>query len=312
MLSELLIFTFSLVAIWVGSGFIVSSVNKFASHLKVSAFALSFTLLGILTSIPEFSVGVNAVLEDRPDIFIGNLIGASAALFFFIIPTVAIVGKGVKLNNGFHSLQLAWALLVILAPALLTFDARVTPAEGGIMLVAYFLLSAFLPHNLNFFQKIRQRVIQTILFRNWFDDLRFLAGIIIVFISSRYLVDTTIQLAGIFHIPAIIISMFALAIGTNLPELVLGVRSIALGNKDIAFGDYVGSAAANTLIFGFLVLLTGWTIVLPPWFWMNTVLAAVGYCLFWYLASSHRELTRKEGAIMLGLYALLLFIQFVG
>lgn len=312
MLTQLLIFFGALVAVWIGSGLTVGAVNRFAAHLKISAFALSFTVLGLLTSIPEFSVGLNAVIEDRPDVFIGNLIGASAAIFFFVIPLVAVIGRGVKLNNGFRTPQLGLSLAVVLAPALLSADSKITPAEGAIMLMLYLLLSAVLPTSAGFFSRIRQQARWFLFSRSLVDLTQLIAGVILVFAASRYLVESTIGLAGRFHIPALILSMFALSIGTNIPELALGIRSILVGRKDIAFGDYVGSAAANTLFFGFFVLFTGWTIVLPPLFWMTTVLVAVGYSLFWYLASTHKELSRREGIIMLGLYGAFLAIQFLG
>lgn len=309
--AQLTVFFISLVAVWIGSGLAVSAVSRFASKLKISAFALSFSVLGLMTSIPEFSVGLNAVIEHRPDVFIGNLIGASAMIFFLVIPLVAILGNGVKLNNNFAPPQLALSIAVIMAPALLSADGRLTVIEGVIMVMLYAFLSFVLPTSQSFLYKLRAEIGTRFFHKHWFDASRLSLGVAIVFIASHYLVESTVNLAEQWHIPALIISMFALSIGTNVPELALGVRSVVTKKKDIAFGDYVGSAAANTLLFGFFLILSGQTIALYSGFWMTAMVAMIGYSLFWFLASSHHSLSRREGLIMLALYLAFMLIQFV-
>ena len=61
--------------LWLGAGLIISAVEKASRILKISTFALSFFVLGILTSLPEIAVGVNSVVSNDPEIFVGNLLG---------------------------------------------------------------------------------------------------------------------------------------------------------------------------------------------------------------------------------------------
>jgi Sodium/calcium exchanger protein. len=76
-----ILYLFCFYLLWLASGKIVEMIEKIAKKMGFSSFALSFFVLGILTSIPEFSVGVNSLLKKTPDIFVGNLIGASFYLF---------------------------------------------------------------------------------------------------------------------------------------------------------------------------------------------------------------------------------------
>ena len=71
----------SFFVIWYCSGIIIRSVENLAKRLKISPFAMSFFVLGILTSVPEFSIGVNSIINNTPDIFVGNLLGASLIIF---------------------------------------------------------------------------------------------------------------------------------------------------------------------------------------------------------------------------------------
>src|SRR3990167_5911120 len=99
MLSELSFFFFALSVLWLGAGLIVYSLDNISRRLEISAFAASFSILGILTSLPEISVGINAIIDKKPEIYVGNLLGASVVLFLMIIPLLAILGNGVKLSH---------------------------------------------------------------------------------------------------------------------------------------------------------------------------------------------------------------------
>src|SRR3989339_1977051 len=94
---HILFYFLAFLLLWYCSGIIVDSVGRLASKLKLSSFAVSFFVLGILTSIPEFSVGLNSIINKTPDIFVGNLLGASLIIFILIIPLLAVLGNGVKM-----------------------------------------------------------------------------------------------------------------------------------------------------------------------------------------------------------------------
>jgi cation:H+ antiporter len=132
---NLTIFVISFVAIWFGSGLIIKSVDKISRKLKVSSFAISFFLLGILTSIPEISLSLAALSEGKPEIFVGNLIGGIVVIFFLIIPLFAVFGNGIKLTNKIESSRLVYAFIVLLTPLISVLDKRITVTEGVFMII---------------------------------------------------------------------------------------------------------------------------------------------------------------------------------
>src|SRR3989338_7653254 len=99
MLSNISYFIFALMVLWLGSGLIVYSLDNIARRLEISAFAVSFFVLGFLTSLPEIAVGINAILDKTPEIFVGNLLGGQIIIFLLIIPMLAILGNGVILSH---------------------------------------------------------------------------------------------------------------------------------------------------------------------------------------------------------------------
>src|SRR3989339_2284714 len=130
--------------LWYCSGIIVNSVGRLASKLKLSSFAVSFFILGILTSIPEFSVGINSIINQTPDVFVGNLLGASLVLFILVIPLLAVLGNGVKMVHQLSSDNLIFSLLVIAAPVFLIADNVLTRTESVFLILLYALLFYFI------------------------------------------------------------------------------------------------------------------------------------------------------------------------
>jgi cation:H+ antiporter len=137
---KLILFIASFFVIWYASGIIINAVDSLAHRLKMSSFAVSFFVLGILTSIPEFSVGLNSIINGRPEIFVGNLLGASLVIFILVIPILAIFGNGVRLVHQLTEKNLIFSLLVVATPVFLIADDLLTRTEGVFLIFIYGIL----------------------------------------------------------------------------------------------------------------------------------------------------------------------------
>jgi len=298
----------SFLLIWIGSGLIVASADKFARKLRLSAFSLSFFVLGMLTSIPEFSVGMTAIAENKPDIYVGNLIGSIPIIFFLIIPFLAIFGNGIKLNHQLNSRNLLFAFTVMLLPSIVTLDKTIANWEGVLLLLAYFILLFRIQREKGVFDAEHSSVLHLKEY-SYVDILRVLLGVGLVIIASNSIVDNTLYFASALHVSPFYISLLLISLGTNLPEFSLALRSIYLGKKDIAFGDYMGSAAANTFLFGLFTLLHNGEVVSANNFFLTFIILAFGLLLFYYFTRSKNDISRSEGFFLLLVYIIFVVIE---
>lgn len=301
-------FILSFILIWIGSGLIVASADKFAKKLRLSAFSLSFFVLGMLTSIPEFSVGMTALAENKPDIFVGNLIGGIPIIFFLIIPFLAIFGNGVKLNHQLHSRNLLFAFAVMLLPSIVTLDKTITNWEGGLLLLAYFVLFFLIQREKGVLDAQHSGVLHLKEY-SYTDILKVLLGVGLVIIASNGIVDNTLYFASVINVSPFYVSLLLISLGTNLPEFSLAVRSVLSGKKDIAFGDYMGSAAANTFLFGLFTLLHNGEVVSINNFFLTFVILTLGLLLFFYFTRSKNDISRAEGFFLFTIYILFVAIE---
>ncbi len=311
MVSRFIIFILSFFLIWFGAGITISGVNRLSKKLNLSSFAVSFFVLGILTSIPELALGINAIIDNNPPLFIGNLIGGQIVLFFLIIPLLAIVGNGIKLFGELKSKKIFLAFFVIALPAFVILDRKVHVTEGIFLIVSYGLLFFLFQKRKGLVEGVKDRFHQNDHSSIFQHIGAIMTGVALVFVSSKVIVDNAIYFSQEYNISAYLIGLLILSLGTNLPELSFAVRAVHMGKKDIALGDYIGSASANTLIFGILIALNRKTVSIQNHFILTFLFLVGGMALFLYFIRSKNILSRTEGIVLILLYLAFFILEAV-
>jgi len=276
---------------------------------------VAFFTLGILTSISEISVAFNSVIEGVPQISAGNLAGASVVIFFLIIPLLALGARSIDLNHSIRWSMLVLTLCVIAAPSLVALDGIVLPTEGILLILLYCMLimrirskqatSRVADHPMT---DIRSELIAG-KHATLRDALAIFGGAVLIFFAGNMLVDESVYFSGLLNVPASLAGLLILSIGTNTPELILAFRSILSKHTEIAFGDYLGSAAANTLIFGFLPIANGAFTLNTSEFAASFFVLTFGLSLFALFARTKNTLSRRESVVLLALYTCFLVAQ---
>lgn len=308
LLLNLLLYIGAFVAIWIGSGFIVASMDNFSKKLKVSRFIISFIILGILTSAPELGVGLSAVANNDPEIFVGNLIGGVPVIFLLVIPLLAIFGNGINLRHELSNRNIIVTLLVVITPALMVLNQHVGLTEGIILIMMYVILVLFIQRSHGIFDKSMTNALNMRAY-SYADMIKVLFGIGLLFVSSNVIVDQTLFFSSTLGISPYLLSLLVLSIGTNLPELSIAIRSVLSGKKDIAFGDYMGSAAANTFIFGILTVLSRGNVVTENNFTVTFLFLLWGLVVFYIFSRTNNSISRNEGFILFSIYILFLLVE---
>lgn len=308
MFLHIIYFIFLLVAVWFGSGLVVNSADRLRKKARISSFVVSFFLLGFLTSLPELAIGLNSISEGRPEIFVGNLLGATAVIFLLIIPLLAIFGNGIKLKHKLSKLSFFLVLLVSLAPSFFILDKKITSFEAVVLVLCYAFATYLLQSKYRMLD-IKKRKILSLKKYSLSDVLKISLGIIVIFWAGQSLVDKTLYFSGLWQISPFYIGLLGISLGTNIPELSIAIRSIVSGKKEIAFGNYLGSASANTFLFGFFSILNNGEVLTVNSFLATFVFVSIGIVSFYYFSRSQNDISRKEGLLLLIGYILFCFFE---
>lgn len=282
---------------------VVKHSSSLAQKLGLSSFVIGFLLLGMVTSTPELFVAMQAARDGIPQLAVGNLLGGSILLLSFVMGMTAIFLGRVSLDHKLVWREILVMLAVIAAPITVLWDAQLTRPEG-LLLVGVYSLHAFV---LNRDDKKNHRKALSLGKGLGKHILMLAVGMGTMFLSSRFIVTSAEAIMGMFSITPLLFGLFFLSFGTNLPELALALESIRYRRREIAFGDFLGSAAANTLILGLLGLVAPFSggngrIV-------GALLLLGSVCIYFLWAvSSGRTITRKEGVGLLAFY--LLFVLY--
>ncbi|KKS17533.1 MAG: Na+/Ca+ antiporter, CaCA family [candidate division WWE3 bacterium GW2011_GWA1_41_8] len=307
MIQDLSFLLIAFLVLWVGSGISISGVEKVSRYVKIPSFLISFFALGVLTSVSEISVAYFSIIDKTPGISVGNLIGGSVVLSLLIIPLLVVLNKGIHLNEKAEPINFPFAFLVISLPVILVLDNVISIVDAFVMIFSFGLLVMTISRRNTLLDKIEE-VINHHNVNIFIESLKILFGIVLIIISCKFIVDTAVLYANKFSVAPFLIGLILLSIGTNLPELTVLIRSTILKKKTIALGDYIGSAALNTLILGFLTLFYRQPIQISGGIKYNLLLLPIGAALF-LLFTRNKKLDRKEGAILLSLYVLFIILE---
>jgi len=282
---------------------VVKHASLLAQKLGLSSFVIGFLLLGIVTSTPELFVAMQAARDGIPELAVGNLLGGSILLLSFVMGMAAILLGRVRLDHSLAWREILVMLAVIAVPITVLLDGQLTRPEG-LFLVGVYILHAFI---LNRDGKKKKRE------RGGLEGLGghlviLAAGVAVMFISSRFIVAMAEAIMGALSIAPLIFGLFFLSFGTNLPEIALAFESIRHRKREIAFGDFLGSSAANTLILGLLGLVAPFGGAGNGRLFGALVLLGSVCVYFLWAISSGREISRKEGVGLLVFY--LLFVAY--
>ncbi len=300
MINHLLVYILSFLGVWIGSGLAIKSVEKISHQLKTSSFVLSFLVLGLFTSIGELSIGISSIIKNDPEVYIGNLVGASIVIFMLIIPLLALVSKSIKITPEFQEFNLLASLMVIALPVLSVIDGKITKIDNILALFLFFFLLINIQNknklikNLKTISESKSKIVPEI--------LKIIFGIIVIFTSSHFIVEQTLYFSNLFQLSPFIISLLVTSLGTNIPELSLVVRSAIMKNNEVAFGNYIGSASFNTFLLGFLGLIYNKDIILNNNYTISLIFLIINLTLFFFFAKSKNTVSKKESLILLSTY----------
>ena len=137
----------------------------------------------------------------------------------------------------------------------------------------------------------------------------FASGVGLLLISSRLLIEVSKQLAEKWKLSPLFVSLVLVSLGTNLPELSLTVKTVISKHKIVGIGDFLGSAAVNTFVVALLCLIYPFKVDDLAGVRKASLFVIAAVILLAIFMRTKRQLTRKEGIMLLSLYAVFLLVE---
>ncbi len=294
------------VLMWSADKFIEGAANT-ATYFGMSPLMVGMLIVGFGTSAPEMVVSAFAAFDGNPGIALGNAYGSNIANIGLVL---AITSLLYPLSVGSRIVRREIPLLVIVL--LLCFgvfyNLELSRIESIMFLLAIVVLMIF-----NTFYSNNQDDLTDALNDNADTDspslgkslITLVIGLVLLLLSSKYLVDGAVGIAQYFGVSDLVIGLTVIAVGTSLPELASSVAAAKKGESDIVLGNIIGSCLFNALavvgIAGVIKPLHIEKIFLYRDFSTGFILTIILW-IFAFGIRGKAKLTRSKGALLLFLY----------
>ena len=311
----ILIFIASCILLIMSGTWVVGSLVRIAKVLGWKKFVVASVLMAFATSLPELFIGITSALHQRPQLSFGNIIGANIIVLTLVVGGGALLAKGLKFEGKILQKSSLYAAVIAFSPLLLMLDGKVSRWDGIILLlILIFYFSRLFQEQKRFSEvfisEFKKDWTQFKLFLK--DGLIFLGGVCLLLLSAEGIVFSASNLATSLNMPLVITGMFLVAIGTTLPEISFGIRSIIMGHKEMILGDALGSVVINsTLILGLVALISPFEIYIFPPYLIGIIFTAITCLFFAVFSRTGKEITRKEAVVLLIIYILFVVSQLV-
>ena len=290
---------------------IIRYVLIISKALGLSQMAAGFILLSIITSLPELSVSTVASLAGEGGLSVGNVLGSNVANLTIILGLAILFSrKAINIDGESNKELVQFLFISSIIPLFIVQRGSLGPILGIVLLVlfAYFGITVSRKTETNLLDEEpkseKEKDMPMIL-------IKFLVGIALIIILSKFAVDGSIDIADFVGLPSSIIGATIIGLGTSLPELATTIQALKQGFVSMALGNLLGSCITNiTLILGVSSMLSFSDVnVLAVQSIMFYVL--LSSLSVWYMVGSSGYLTKK-GALILCIIYVAFILQQVG
>ncbi|MDR0921764.1 MAG: calcium/sodium antiporter [Lactobacillales bacterium] len=318
----LIIFILSLFLLTKSADWLVEEAVQIAGSFGVSEIIIGATIVSLGTTLPEVATSIISIIQKSSELALGNAVGSIITNMTFILGIGALSGSlpvfrnvarsfsffalisllfmGMSfIKNGSHSFQLGgnlsmsfgWVLLVAL-PIYIFFSFRKTKVEKS-------------KKNT---KKVKKKDVM-------FSFMKIIGSAILVAFAATVLVSSVKVGATRIGVPETIIASTVVAFGTSLPELTTIITATRKGYGSLAVGNIIGANILNLLlVLGLSIAISPTGIMVPAVYYslgfpvLLLVLLLFGFFVF---NTKIREISKKEGILLLLVYVVYLFLNTV-
>lgn len=248
--------TLSILAVVLGLAVLVWSADRFvegsaatARHFDMPPLLIGMVIIGFGTSAPEMAVSALSSTQGNPGIALGSAYGSNISNIALILGVTALISP-IAVHSGILRKELPILTAVTALAAYQVSDGALSAVDAFALLGAFVLLMGW---------TIRQglRAKGDALAEEFAQEARSIplkraimlltGGLILLVVSSRFLVWGAVEIARGFGVSDLIIGLTIVAVGTSLPELASSITAARKNEHDLALGNVLGSNLFNTL-----------------------------------------------------------------
>jgi cation:H+ antiporter len=332
LLSTVLVLIGSIVLVFISSLLFVNALEWLGHHLKLGSSFVGAILSPLFTSLPELIVILIAIFsgmgQSGPEIGIGTIFGEpfmASSLSYGLVGIAVILGylahkrAGTGMTVG-RTLAFPYICIIILFPLTLVpgFVHLTWLRYGfGFLFLAVFLFYMQLMYRKRMVESIEES--EELFFARWAPESLFyqrmalagqiLAGVIILFFGSRYLVSSVAAIAQGIDVSPLGLAMIFIPAATAIPETITAIIWAYKGKDTLSIGSLVGEKILYATFYPALGLfLTSWVLDIHAVFSVIVTTLISLILLYFILKGRLPWYALFSGFFLFVIYAILVFV----
>jgi cation:H+ antiporter len=282
----------------------IKRLFNLAKYLRLSEFVVSFVIAGIVTVLPELSIGVLAAVEGTSSLGFGVILGSNIADLTLVIGIALLFSGEMQLDKKtIKNIRLSF--LAVILPVILLIDGEISRIDGGILVIAFMLylfviLRSKREQKLFWGKKPKLRLL--------FEVLILGASFLILFIGGTLVTDNSQSLSSSLGLPLFVVGAIV-ALGTCMPELVFSIRCCKKDHTELGLGNILGNVLADSMLtIGVIALIQPIKpqFPVPPFL---TSIFMVACTAVVYILSTDGRLDKRDGVLLVAIYAVFIVMQ---
>ena len=324
MLKSVILFAIGLVLLIKGGDWFVDGATGIAKRFNLPDIVVGATVVSIGTTLPEVMVSTTGALQGSGAMAYGNAIG-SIICNTALIAAISIVCNPGPVNVKSMKTPVIFFFCSAALYCLAAYGLGTFPRWMGFVMLAIFVTYTVLtvrnglanPDSAEEEEEEEGGKPKQL----WQELLLLVVGAAVIAVGADLLVEHGQVIAIGLGVPATVVALLFVALGTSLPELVTTITSLKKGRASLGVGNVIGANVFN------LVLVSGVAVSLAPFdvpcenllldtqlnlslvFDIPVMLGVMS--LMAIPALINKKLGRWQGIALLGIYAAFVVCQFV-
>lgn len=300
------LFLVGLVFLISGAEGLVRGSSRLALAAGISPLVVGLTVVAFGTSSPEMAVSVQSALAGSSEIAVGNVVGSN---IFNVLLILGLAAAVTPLAVAHQVVRLEVPLMIAASFLMLgmAYDGQIGRLDGLLLFsgaVAYTSFTVRRSRAETADRSVLEAPIPVSAKEVLSQLVWILAGLALLVIGSRWLVQGAAEFARLLGVSELVIGLTVIAAGTSLPEVATSIVASLRGERDIAVGNAVGSNLFNILfVLGTAAVVAPEGVIVPPAvlsFDLPVLVAVAVACLPIFFTGN--VIARWEGLLFLGYY----------
>jgi cation:H+ antiporter len=304
-MTDLLLVLAGVCLLYLGGEGLVRGATSAGRRMGLDPMVVGLTIVSMGTSGPELAATLTGVLQGKPAIALGNVVGSNISNLGFVLGVVALIWP---LNVAARFIRREAPIMIATSGLvyILVYNGVISRFEGILLLVLLIWYVRSLLRRESETPQIEaefQEAYDRSTLSPWLSATAIAVGIALLIFGARILIEGAVGLASTLGVSNRVVGLTMVALGTSLPELASCIVAARHHESDVVLGNLIGSNLFNILFILGLTAVVRPIAVDTQAVWMDLHVMMGISILAWFFLRTRSHVGRFEGVVLILVYA---------